>query len=87
MEEKMKKYFMLVLIILFTGLFNYTKDNLGKIITYKMIKSFEKKIKITAQFKALMNALKNKQFKEIFLNRKILRNHSTNYTYELKHLK
>jgi len=80
----MKKYFILVLIILFTGLFSYAKDNSGKIITYKMIKFFEKNIEITPQFKSLMNALKNKEFKDIFLNREILRNHNTNYTYEIK---
>jgi bleomycin hydrolase len=49
-----------------------------------MIKSFEKDLKITPEFRAIMNALKNRGFYEVFLNREVLRNHNNNYTYEIK---
>ncbi len=80
----MKKHFYTFLLIILIPFVFYAGARTNKAISKKMIESFEKDLKITPEFRAIMNALKNKPFYEIFLNREVLRDHNNNYTYEIK---
>jgi len=78
----MKKYLIFVLVVFSIICFVYA-DSSEKKLTPEMIDSFEQAIKFTPEFNSIMNALKSEQYKNIFYNWNILKDHNDKYVYEI----
>ncbi|MCP4219592.1 MAG: hypothetical protein GY765_33475 [bacterium] len=79
--KKLSAFLLILFLLISTTAFSADS---AESLTPESIKSFKKHLALTPQLKSLSNALKNQQFADVFLNREILRNHNTRYTYEVE---
>ncbi len=81
----MKQSISILLLVILAGFgLHLNAEKKGVAIDKKMVEGFAKNLKLTPAEKSLMNALKNKQFKSLFVNREVFRDHNNKYTYEIK---